>query len=495
MKKNKKILLSSICVGLVALTATPIASSLLTTNNTEKTNQVIENKETQDWLVGGGNSLPITSLRVEGKVTKSDSNSVSIQSRYYWDVPVYYIEETFWEISWNNKTWTKASWLTEEQHKLEDFTFDRKVEGNYYVRKVIKWQHQQWWDPVYRTTEPVFVSRKLLLQGKTVGDTYTESYIQYDFTFGVSSKNDSVKVTLVETSSDFKNDYGVVEKIDWTNIEKIAKKTSEENNYLWTKKIDKKLTNRYYKLILESITSEGIQQRQELTFNVIPANYQPVVMRVVKAEDREDSTRFNFDFSLRKGDLMAYRIVNIVGNSEIVQEKRDFDKIENIGTKTDWGYSFSRSYRKLYSVGKLNYRIYIEVIRQGDINIAKSLYGFSVEPRVNPNNKVITSSILTNTSKMGLFFELNGGFSRENISKLSNLSPFKKLLTFNNFLIYSKTYEQYLAEFKDINLYLSRDNGSTITVGIIYYLNNGYVFENYNSNVRQVFYEVPKNPY
>lgn len=489
MKKNKKILLSTICASAASLAITPIAISLTKLDNNATSKQEIVNKDTQFWEGAGGNTLPIWSLRIEGKIVQSNDYKVSVQTRYYRDQPVYFVDETYWEMSWDNKEWKKISWLTEEQHKLEDFTFDRYTTGNYYVRKVIIWQHQTWWDPVFRTSQPLFIGRKLALSGTTQS---TKDYVNYDFTFGVSSEKDLIKLTFVETDENFNQIYSVVDKTEWVLPEQIAKKSNKANDYLWSKKIMKQPTAKYYKLTLESINGEGIHQFNSAKIKVLESDYENVLMNIHKGKETNESASFNFNFDLKEGDLMSYKIVNVQPYGEVVKESKDYAPIESFATKTYFGYTFTRTYAKLFSSGKLNYKIYVNVRRGGGNTVSKGLYAFDINPRINPNDKQITTKLLHDENKLSIFLLLNGGYTRESIDKLNNASLWNKMVNFNNFLIQNPNLDAMLTEFKNIRIYLSKDNGSTITLGVVYELNKNYIFDDSISQLKQSFYEVKK---
>lgn len=480
MKKNKKILLTSICASAVALVAIPTTIGILPKSVSGV--EIVDNNLKS--------SIVDSTLKVEGNVIKSDYQGVVVETKYTQDNS-YNIYSKVWEISFDNVNWKKDSSLSESNHNLDTFTFQRKKEGNYYVRRTIVWQKGDNWSR--KNSESFYVSRKLDLKGRTEAILNTSS-IKFNFTFGLSASTDIIKFKLAETSSDFKEEYNILDQKDWSEPNKVATQIGNSSDYLWTKILNKQIKEKFYKLTLESKTKDGVHQAVALIFNTNSTEYEPIYMNVNKIDEGETFSEFSFNFPLNEGDKIKYKIVNFSSFGEIIEEEqKDFIEIEKIAEKTSYGwYTFSRSYAKVFTVyDKYDYYIYVSVLRKGSSVVSPGAYAFSVPPRIIRNKHIITN-LLNDTNKMSTFLSLNGGFTLESIDKINKWSIDKKLEEFNNFIVSYYNIEEAKKEIKNIDIYFSKDEGSHIKLGIVYYLNNGYVFRDYNSLFRQFFYDVKK---
>lgn len=488
MKKSKKILLSTVCASSALLAIAPIVTNLSLQNSSNNTQNII-NKETKDLTTR--DSLPIWNLRVEGEIVKEDEYTVSVQTRYYRDKPEYYIESAYWEMSWDKRDWMKMTSFSEIEHNSEGLTFQRYTTGNYYIRKVIVWQHNKWWDRTERTTDPILIKRKLALTGTTRS---SDEYIDFDFTFGVSSKNDLVKYILLETDEDGEQYKATLDKVSWSYPKDIGQKTKKENDFIFTKRISKDATKiKYYKLIFNSINSDGILQENYLRFNVIPKKVTPLQLYVNKINETDETATFDFSINANKGELVSYQLISINDHVETILESKDYAPIESFAEKNSIGYKITRSIGKLYSQKKQKYKIVANSKRTelGDF-YNKAEYYFYVEPRINNKWKVISTKILNNTNAMSSYLALNGGYSRENIDRINSLPTFQKLAYFHNVFIYNTDFNKIINEIENIMIYLSRDNGSTITLGVVYFLKDDYIFEDQAQQLKQNFYEIKK---
>lgn len=482
MKKSRKIIISSICAGAVALAAVPTIAVLA---NSTSQSKMIDNdlKSTTDSNV---------ELKVNATVAKSDENTVTINTSYTKN-DAYELDKTYWEMKWEGAEWEMISSLSTYDHNRISFSFDRKQEGNYYVRKTVIWKQGDTFTK--KSSQDFLVSRKLTLRGKTqnAGDY---KLAKFNFTFGVSASTDTIKFKLEETQSDYSTVVSVVDQSgDWVNTsDKKFTKIGNSNDYIWTKTLEKNNKEKFYKLIFEVKTKDNVTQKASLVFSTLSLEYDGVETLITKTQEWEELSKFDFKFKLKEGDKISYKIVNFQPYGDIVEEEqKEFVEIEKVAKLNRYGwYSFSRSYQRYFTANPLSYYLYVKVIRKGTSVVANGGYRFSVPPRPINKKPVFSTKMLHDTSKMIEFFRMNGGFSRANIERLNKMKLSDKVFYFNNYFIYSYDFIETQKELQDIKIYLVNNQGSSVKIGVEYYASKDYFFREYNTIVKQFFYDVKK---